>query len=63
MYKIRKKLKIQSNIETNQRKIKVHGFIWKKKKKSTTNFPLRNVAIKIMLISIKEFHKKKQANL
>lgn len=35
----------------------------KKKKKSTTNFPLRNVAIKIMLISIKEFHKKKQANL
>lgn len=62
MYKIRKKLKIQSNTETNQRKIKVHGFIWKKKK-STTNFPLRNVAIKIMLISIKEFHKKKQANL
>lgn len=37
--------------------------LYEKKKKSTTNFPLRNVAIKIMLISIKEFHKKKQANL
>lgn len=32
-------------------------------KKSTTNFSLRNIAIKIMLISIKEFHKKSQVNL
>ena len=63
MYKIRKKLKIQSNTETNQKKKKKNRFKKKKKKKSTTDFPLRNVAIKIMLISIKEFHKKKQANL